>query len=113
MAAKKTDKPKTHAVLETLANEVAGDDLEQYSFSFGGKRFVCRNPFDADFDEMMSISEEDLEGQVKQLLGDEQYEAFMEKKPKLRHVAALATAAQQFYQDSFGNPGESGGSQTS
>ena len=114
MATKKTDSPTVHDNLDALASELdAKEGVEQYAFSFGGVRFVCENPYDGDLAEATSLAEDDLLGQIKQYLGADQYEKFMSKKPKLRHAAALLKRVQDYYSETYGNPGESGGSPTS
>lgn len=118
MTAKKTssaksssDKLTVNDNLEALAAEIA-TDFDPYAFSFKGKRFVTLNPYDLDLGEVIDVDMNDVRGALKQFLGD-QFDDFMDLKPSMKHGIALVQKAQEFYEARFGNPGESGGSQTS
>lgn len=114
MTTKKTDKPVVHADLDKLANEAdAEKSIDQYAFTFKGKRFVCQNPYDFDLIGTASLDQNDILGQLKMFLGDKQFEAFKEKKPQMRHAYALMKNAEDYYAQFYGNPGESDGSQES
>ncbi|WP_309132635.1 hypothetical protein [Brevibacterium sp.] len=115
--ARKTSAPKSDKLvvkndLDKLANEVVKDH-EPYEFWFKGRQFITQNPFDLDLSESLKIQREDTEGQLKQFLGEDGYAEFMELKPQTKHAAALVSNAEKYYQDIYGNPGESDGSPTS
>ena len=109
--APKTDKVQVKNDLDKLASEVSTDH-EPYEFWFKGTRFVTQNPYDLDLAESMKVSDTDIEGQLELFLGDD-YDKFMELKPQMKHASALVQNANQYYEEAFGNPGESDGSQTS
>ena len=112
MPARKTDKPIGLDNLSTLAAEL-DKDASPYQFTFNGTRFTCSNPFDEDPEDPNLPAEDDLVGNVKHMLGEEQYAKFREGKPKVRDYAMLLRRSQEYYAERYGNPGESSGSQTS
>ena len=109
--APKSDKVQVTNDLDKLANETL-PEAEPYEFWFKGKRFVTQNPYELDLGQAMTVGDQDVEAQLKQLLGD-QYSDFMALKPMMKHANALVVNAEKYYQSIFGNPGESDGSQDS
>ena len=117
MTAKKNSTPKNDKVqvkndLDALANEVM-PEADPYEFWFKGKRFITQNPYDLDFGEALDLDQNDMRGQLKQFLTEEGFEEFMALKPQMKHANALVVNAQEYYEQFYGNPGESDGSQTS
>lgn len=112
MAARKTDKPIGLDNISTLAAEL-DKDAAPYSFTFNGARFTTANPFDEDPEDENLPAQDDLVGNVKHMLGEEQYAKFREGKPKVRDYAMVLRRSQEYYEKLYGNPGESDGSQTS
>ena len=114
MTTKKTDKPVIHADLDKLAKEADGSaNIDQFTFTFKGKRFVCQNPYDFDLMGSAGLSADDILGQLELFLGEKQFEDFKAKKPQMRHAYALMKHAEDYYAQFYGNPGESDGSQES
>lgn len=117
MTAKKNSSPKSDKLqvkndLDKLADEVL-PEAEPYEFWFKGKQFITQNPYELDLGAALNMDDNDVSDQLKQFLGDEGYEEFMALKPKMKHANALVVNAEKYYQQFYGNPGESEGSQTS
>ena len=117
MTTKKNSSPKSDKLqvkndLDKLASETL-PDAEPYEFWFKGKQFITQNPYDLDLGMAMDLDNADVGDQLKQFLGEDGFKEFMALKPQMKHANALVVNAEKYYEQFYGNPGESEGSQTS
>ena len=88
-ATKKKDEPFDLDAARAARREAMGDG---FAFVFGGQTFTCTPTKEWPVAVLASLSDGDLTGALELILGDEQYQRFMEQQPTSGDVQDLMEA---------------------